>query len=78
MKKATAPIPFAGSQPYQTRHVCAFFNSADDANDESQFSRRFGEDDHQARTRESGNSRGLKAALVEAFVGHGHKWARLR
>ncbi len=30
MKKATAPIPFAGSQLDQTRHVCAFFNSADE------------------------------------------------
>ena len=27
MKKATAPIPFAGSQLDETRHVCAFFNS---------------------------------------------------
>lgn len=27
MKKNTAPIPFAGSQLDQTRHVCAFFNS---------------------------------------------------
>jgi len=27
MKKTTAPIPFAGSQLDQTRHVCAFFNS---------------------------------------------------
>ena len=26
----TAPIPFAGSQLDQTRHVCAFFNSADE------------------------------------------------
>ena len=30
MKKITAPIPFAGSQLDQTRHVCAFFNSADE------------------------------------------------
>jgi MEDS: MEthanogen/methylotroph, DcmR Sensory domain len=30
MKKVTAPIPFAGSQLDQTRHVCAFFNSADE------------------------------------------------
>ncbi|MGE5324013.1 MAG: MEDS domain-containing protein [Actinomycetota bacterium] len=30
MKKATAPIPFAGSQLDQTRHVCAFFNSAEE------------------------------------------------
>jgi len=28
--KTTAPIPFAGSQLDQTRHVCAFFNSADE------------------------------------------------
>jgi hypothetical protein len=28
MKKSTAPIPFAGCQLDQTRHVCAFFNSA--------------------------------------------------
>jgi hypothetical protein len=27
MKKATSPIPFAGSQLDDTRHVCAFFNS---------------------------------------------------
>jgi hypothetical protein len=27
MKKITAPIPFAGSQLGETRHVCAFFNS---------------------------------------------------
>jgi hypothetical protein len=27
MKKGTAPIPFAGSQLDETRHVCAFFNS---------------------------------------------------
>ena len=27
MKKVTAPIPFAGSQLDQSRHVCAFFNS---------------------------------------------------
>jgi hypothetical protein len=26
----TAPIPFAGSQLDQTRHVSAFFNSADE------------------------------------------------
>jgi hypothetical protein len=30
MKKIMAPIPFAGSQLDQTRHVCAFFNSADE------------------------------------------------
>ena len=30
MKKVTAPIPFAGSQLDQTRHVCAFFNSDDE------------------------------------------------
>jgi MEDS: MEthanogen/methylotroph, DcmR Sensory domain len=30
MKKTTAPIPFAGSQLDQTRHVCAFFNSDDE------------------------------------------------
>ena len=30
MKKKTAPIPFAGSQLDQTRHVCAFFNNADE------------------------------------------------
>jgi hypothetical protein len=30
MKKTTATIPFAGSQLDQTRHVCAFFNSADE------------------------------------------------
>ena len=30
MKKTTAPIPFAGSQLDETRHVCAFFNSEDD------------------------------------------------
>lgn len=30
MKKITAPIPFAGSRLDQTRHVCAFFNSADE------------------------------------------------
>ena len=30
MKKTTAPIPFAGSQIDQTRHVCAFFNSPDE------------------------------------------------
>ena len=30
MKKVTAPIPFAGSQLDQTRHVSAFFNSADE------------------------------------------------
>jgi hypothetical protein len=28
--KKTAPIPFAGSHLDQTRHVCAFFNSADE------------------------------------------------
>lgn len=28
--KITAPIPFAGSQLDQTRHVCAFFHSADE------------------------------------------------
>ena len=30
MKKIVAPIPFAGSQIDQTRHVCAFFNSPDE------------------------------------------------
>jgi MEDS: MEthanogen/methylotroph, DcmR Sensory domain len=30
MKKSTAPIPFAGSQLDETRHVCAFFNSDDE------------------------------------------------
>jgi len=30
MKKITAAIPFAGSQLDQTRHVCAFFNNADE------------------------------------------------
>jgi hypothetical protein len=30
MKKTTAPIPFAGSQLDETRHVCAFFNSDDE------------------------------------------------
>lgn len=29
--KKTAPIPFAGSQLAETRHVCAFFNSNDEA-----------------------------------------------
>lgn len=28
--KKTAPIPFAGSQLGEVRHVCAFFNSADE------------------------------------------------
>jgi len=28
--KATAPIPFAGSELGEERHVCAFFNSADE------------------------------------------------
>lgn len=32
MKKTTAPIPFAGSQLDETRHVCAFFN-----NDEEEY-----------------------------------------
>ena len=32
MRKITAPIPFAGSQLDQTRHVCAFFN-----NDEEEY-----------------------------------------
>ncbi|MGA7399480.1 MAG: MEDS domain-containing protein [Candidatus Sulfotelmatobacter sp.] len=27
MKRAAAPIPFAGSQLDETRHVCAFFTS---------------------------------------------------
>jgi hypothetical protein len=31
MKKSVAPIPFAGSQLGETRHVCAFFNSDDEA-----------------------------------------------
>jgi hypothetical protein len=30
MRKITAPIPFAGSQLDQTRHVCAFFNNDDE------------------------------------------------
>ncbi len=30
MKKATAPINFAGSQLAETRHVCAFFSSDDE------------------------------------------------
>lgn len=30
MKKVTAPIPFAGSQLAETRHVCAFFNNVDE------------------------------------------------
>jgi hypothetical protein len=30
MKKMTAPMPFAGSQLDQTRHVSDFFNSADE------------------------------------------------
>jgi len=30
MKKATAPIPFAGSRLDETRHVCAFFNNDDE------------------------------------------------
>ena len=30
MKKIARPIPFAGSQIDQTRHVCAFFNSPDE------------------------------------------------
>ena len=30
MTKIAAPIPFAGSQIDQTRHVCAFFNSPDE------------------------------------------------
>ncbi len=31
MKKAVAPIPFAGSELGDVRHVCAFFNSDDEA-----------------------------------------------
>lgn len=31
MKKAAVPIPFAGSQLGQTRHVCAFFNGNDES-----------------------------------------------
>jgi hypothetical protein len=31
MKTAVKPIPFAGSQLGETRHVCAFFNSNDEA-----------------------------------------------
>ena len=31
MRKAVPPIPFAGSQLGETRHVCAFFNNDDDA-----------------------------------------------
>ena len=30
MKKTTPPIPFAGSQLGEERHVCAFFNSVDE------------------------------------------------
>jgi hypothetical protein len=30
MRKTTAPIPFAGSELDQTRHVCAFFNSTEE------------------------------------------------
>jgi len=30
MRKTTAPIPFAGSQLDQIRHVCAFFNNDDE------------------------------------------------
>lgn len=30
MKKVSAPIPFSGSLLDETRHVCAFFNSADE------------------------------------------------
>jgi hypothetical protein len=30
MQKIAAPIPFAGSQIDQPRHVCAFFNSPDE------------------------------------------------
>ncbi len=30
MNRATAPIPFAGSQLGQTRHICAFFNSEEE------------------------------------------------
>jgi hypothetical protein len=30
MKKVTAPIPFAGSELRESRHVCAFFNSHDE------------------------------------------------
>jgi len=30
MKTVAAPIPFAGSQLRETRHVCAFFNSDDE------------------------------------------------
>src|SRR6185437_16589967 len=30
MKKVSAPIPFAGSQLDEPRHVCAFFNSDDE------------------------------------------------
>jgi hypothetical protein len=30
MKKMAAPIPFDGSQLDQTRHISAFFNSADE------------------------------------------------
>ena len=30
MKKIEAPIPFAGSQIDQPRHVCAFFHSPDE------------------------------------------------
>lgn len=30
MKRAAAPISFAGSQLVEARHVCAFFNSDDE------------------------------------------------
>jgi hypothetical protein len=30
MKTLAAPIPFAGSELTETRHVCAFFNSEDE------------------------------------------------
>jgi hypothetical protein len=30
MKTVAAPIPFAGSQLGDARHVCAFFNSAEE------------------------------------------------
>ena len=30
MKTGASPIPFAGSQLGEARHVCAFFNSADE------------------------------------------------
>lgn len=31
MKRSAAPIPFAGSELGDVRHVCAFFNGNDEA-----------------------------------------------